>query len=153
MEKVRLWFWCAETGRGRPLFIGRSGVRRRTVRLGSCARCAASHHLPPKIARMLSLHMPSKDTSDDGSPVDGPRTIAGKEGYRAKNAPMAHLGPGVQILFRRWVHSRSGAPLERGVESDGPTSGQYLRERASRASQPTFESWSVPSLLFFLEER
>ena len=86
-------------------------------------------------------------------PVDGPRTITGKEGYRAKNAPTAHSGPGVRRLARRWVHSRSRAPLERGVERDGPTSSQYPSARASRAYQPTFESWSVPSPWFFLEER
>ena len=85
--------------------------------------------------------------------VVGPRTVASKEAYRAKNAPTAHLGPGVQRLAHRWVHSRSRAPLERGVEKDGPTSGQYPGAQAPWASRPTFESWSVPSPWFFLIER
>ena len=51
-------------------------------------------------------------------PVDGPRTIVGKKGYRAKNGPTAHSGPGVRRLAHRWVHSRSGEPLEQGVERD-----------------------------------
>ena len=58
--------------------------------------------------------------------VDGPRTVVGKEGYKAKNTPMAHLGLQVRRLAHRRVHSRSEAPLEQGVERDGPTSGQYL---------------------------
>ena len=78
-------------------------------------------------------------------PVDGPRTIVGKEGYRAENAPTAHLGPGVRRLARQWVHSRSEAPLEQGVERDGPTSGQYPGVRVPWASWPTFKSWLVPS--------
>ena len=83
----------------------------------------------------------------------GARTIVRKEGYRSKNAPTAHLGPGVRRLARRWVHSRSRAPLERGVERDGPTSSQYLGAQAPWASWPIFESWLVPSPWFFLKER
>ena len=51
--------------------------------------------------------------------VDGLRTIAGKEGYIAKNAPMAHSGPGVRRLAHRRVHSCSEAPLERGWKGMG----------------------------------
>ena len=85
-------------------------------------------------------------------PVDGPRTIIGKEGYRAENAPTAHLGLGIRRLAHLWVHSRSEAPLERGVERDGPTSGQYPGARAPRASRPTFESWSVLNPWVFLKK-
>ena len=53
--------------KGKPLFIGRSRARRRTVHLDSRARYATSCHLPSKIVCTLSLAVPSKDTSYDGS--------------------------------------------------------------------------------------
>ena len=72
---------------------------------------------------------------------------------RVRIQRLTHSGPGVRRLAHRRVHSRSGAPLEQGVERDGPTSGQYPGARAPRTSRPMFESWLVPSPWFYLKER
>ena len=52
---------------------------------------AVSYHFASlKVMRMPPPAAPSKDASDDGSPLDGPKTAIGKEGYKAENTLMAH---------------------------------------------------------------
>ena len=53
-------------------------------------------------------------------PIDGLRTVVGKEGYRSKSAPTAHSDLGVRRSAHRWVHSRSRHPKSEGWKGMGP---------------------------------
>ena len=75
--------------KGKTLVIGEGGARGEpstSIDVPDVPR----HFASSKVVRTPPLDAPSKGTSSDGSPLDGPKTAIGKEGYGAENAHMAH---------------------------------------------------------------